>query len=114
MSKKATFLIAGIVTSLVVVLVFGVVGGASRLNQPASAAGNTDPTTGTAAPVCANPADVAALQAQLNDYQNALQQANAQLQAAYSEIAALQGQGGSSGEHEQNEHGGFLSPFPDN
>jgi hypothetical protein len=115
MSKKVAFLIAGIVTSLVIVLVLGVAGGANRFSPPASAANTGDPATATSAQQCANPADVATLQAQLNDYQAALQQANAQLQAAYNEITVLQAQGGSSGENEQNEHDGrFFSPFPGN
>ena len=108
MSKQAAFIIAGVITSIAVVLVLGLAGGATWFNQPASAASNEDPA------VCANPADVTALQAQLDDYQAALQQANTQLQAAYDEIATLQTQGRFSGEHEENEHeGGFFNPFDD-
>jgi Tfp pilus assembly protein FimV len=114
MSKKAAFLIAGVITSLVIVLVVGMAGGANWFSQPTSAAGTGDPAATAPAAVCANPADVATLQAQLVDYQAALQQANTQLQAAYDEIAALQAQGGFSGEHEGNEHEGrFFNPFGD-
>jgi Tfp pilus assembly protein FimV len=112
MSRKSAFFIAGIVTTIVMVLVLGVAGIANRFNQVAAAASTGNPPAAAPAAVCANPADVATLQGQLNDYQAALQQANAQLQAAYNEIAALQTQGGFSGEHEGNEHNGtFFNPF---
>jgi hypothetical protein len=114
MSKKAALIIAGAITSIVMVLVLGLAGGASWFNQFASAAGTEDPPATATSAVCADPADVAALQAQLIDYQTALQQANTQLQAAYSEIAGLQAQGGGSGEHEENEHAGrFFNSFED-
>jgi Tfp pilus assembly protein FimV len=117
MSRKVTFLIAGVVTSMVMVLGVGLASGANWFNRPASASGAADPAataTDPGAAVCADPAEVAALQAQLNDYQAALQQANTQLQNAYDEIAALQAQGGTSGEHERNEYeGGFFNPFGD-
>jgi hypothetical protein len=109
MSRKAAVIIAGGVTTVVMVLVFGLGGFATRLNGPSSAASSNDPQ-GTAAAVCANPSDVAALQSELKDYQSALQQANTQLQAAYDEITRLQSQGRFSGENEQNE-GGFFNPF---
>jgi hypothetical protein len=114
MSKQAALIIAGVITSIAVVLVLGLASGATWFNQLAFAAGSEDTTaagTGTeTAAVCISPADVATLQAQLNDYQAALQQANTQLQAAYDEIARLQTQGRFSGEHEEHEHeheGGF-------
>jgi Tfp pilus assembly protein FimV len=114
MSKKAAFIVAGVITSIVMVLVFGVAGGANWFNQPASAASTEDPAATAPAAACADPADVATLQAQLIDYQTALQQADTQLQAAYDEIAALQTQGRFLGEHEENEHsGGFFNPFDD-
>jgi len=114
MSKKAGLIIAGAITSIVMVLVLGLAGGASWFNQPASAAGDADPAAAATTAVCADPADVAALQAQLVDYQAALQQANTQLQAAYNEIAGLQAQGRFSGEHEENEHAGrFFNAFED-
>jgi hypothetical protein len=114
MSKRAAFIIAGVITSVVMVLVLGLAGGANWFNQFASAAGTEDPAATVSAAVCANPADVVALQAQLVDYQAALQQANTQLQAAYDEIAALQTQGRFSVEHEENEHSGrFFNPFED-
>jgi Tfp pilus assembly protein FimV len=117
MSKKAALIIAGLLTSVVMVLVFGLAGGASWFNQPATAAGTEDPAATAPAAVSANAADVAALQAQLLDYQAALQQANTQLQAAYDEIATLQAQGRFAGEredHEWNEHeGGFFGTFED-
>jgi Tfp pilus assembly protein FimV len=112
-NRKAAFFSAGIITSIVMVLVLGLAGGASRLNQVASAAGTAGTQTTASSTVCANPADVATLQAQLNDYQTALQQANAQLQAAYNEISGLQSQGRFPGEHENNEHEGF-NPFGGN
>lgn len=108
MSKRTAFIIAGVVTSIVMVLVLGVAGGTNWFGQRASAASTGD----TTAAGSANPADVAALQAQLNDYQTALQQANAQLQAAYDEIAALQAQGRFSREREEYEQSGrFFNPF---
>jgi len=114
MSKKAAFIVAGITTSIVMVLVLGVAGGAHWFNQPASAASTEDPAATAPAAVCANPADVATLQAQLIDYEAALQQANTQLQAAYDEIAALQTQGRFWGEHEEDEYSGrFFNPFDD-
>jgi len=114
MSKKVAFIIAGVITSIVMVLVLGLAGGADWFNQPASAASAEDlPATATSA-ACANPADVTTLQAQLNDYQATLQQANTQLQAAYDEIARLQTQGRFLGEHEEHEHeGNFINPFDD-
>jgi hypothetical protein len=113
MSKKAAIIIAGVITSVVMVIALGLAGGADWFNQPASAAASGDPSTATSV-VCANPADVTTLQAQLNDYQVALQQANMQLQDAYDEIARLQTQGRFSGEREGNEHeGGFFNPFED-
>jgi hypothetical protein len=108
MSKKPAFFIAGVITFIVLVLVLGVAAVANRFNQVASAAGPATPPAAAAAAGCVNPADVATLQAQLNDYQAALQQANAQLQSAYNEIAGLQTQGRFSGEHEGNERG---NPF---
>ena len=112
MSKKAALIIAGAITSIVMVLVLGLAGGANWFNTNASAAGTTDATATTTDTACVNPADVAALQAQLNDYQTALQQANTQLQDAYNEIAGLQAQGRFSGEQEENEHEGrFFNPF---
>lgn len=114
MSKKAAFIVAGVITSIVMVLVFGLAGGAYWFNQPASAASTGDPAATAPSAACADPADVAALQAQLVGYQTALQQANTQLQAAYDEIAALQTQGRFLGEHKENEHsGGFFNPFDD-
>ena len=114
MSKKAAFIIAGVITSIVMVLVLGLAGGASWFDQHASAAGAEDPAATATAAVYVNPADVAALQAQVNDYQAALQEANTQLQAAYDEIAVLQTQGRFSGEHEESEHGGsFFNSFDD-
>ena len=114
MSKKAAFIIAGVITSIVMVIVLGVAGGAYWFDQPASAAGTGDPAATASSTVCANPADVATLQAQLLDYQTALQQANTQLQAAYDEIAALQTQRSFLSEHEENEHNGrFFSAFDD-
>jgi hypothetical protein len=114
MSKKGAFIIAGLITSIVMVLVLGVAGGAYWFNQPASAAGTEDPAATVPAAVSATSADVAALQAQLLDYQAALQQANTQLQAAYDEIATLQAQGRFAGEHEEHEHDGtFFAPFED-
>jgi hypothetical protein len=111
-SKKAAFIIAGVITSIVMVLTLGLIGGANWFNQPASAAGAEAPATTTTSALCANPADVTTLQTQLDDYQAALQQANTQLQAAYDEIARLQTQGRFLGEHEENEHeGGFFNPF---
>jgi hypothetical protein len=112
MSKKAVLIIAGVITSIVMVLVLTLVGGVSWFNRTASAAGTGNPQAAATATVNANPADVAALQAQLADYQAALQQANAQLQAAYNEIAVLQAQGRFAGEHEGNEgEGRFFNPF---
>ena len=105
-SKKVAFIIAGVITSIVMVLVLGLAGGANWFNQLASAAGTEAPPATATAADCANPADVATLQALVNDYQAALQQANAQLQDAYDEIAGLQTQGRLSGEHEEDEHGG--------
>jgi len=94
--------------------VLGLAGGADWFNQPASAASAEDPPATATSAECANPADVITLQAQLNDYQATLQQANTQLQAAYDEIARLQTQGRFLGEHEENEHEGrFLNPFED-
>ena len=114
MSKKAAFIVAGIVTSIVMVLVLGVAGGAHWFNQLASAASTEDPASAASVAVCADPADVTTLQAQLVDYQAALQQANTQLQAAYDEIAALQTQGRFRGEYEGDEQGGrFFNPFDD-
>ena len=114
MSKKAALIIAGVITSIVMVLVLGVAGGAKWFNQSGSAAGTADPAATASTAVCADPADVATLQAQLGDYQAALQQANTQLQAAYDEIAVLQTQGRFSGEHEEGEqYGRFFNPFDD-
>jgi uncharacterized protein HemX len=113
-TKKGAFLIAGVITSIVMMLVLGVAGGASWFSRKAAAASTEDLPAVETAVVCANPADVAALQAQLNDYQAALQQANTQLQAAYDEIASLQTQRRFSGEHEDNEHGSrFFRGFGD-
>jgi hypothetical protein len=114
MSKKAGLVIAGIVTSIVMVLVLGFAGGAGWFNQIASAASAGDsPATGVAS-VSADPADAAALQAQLRDYEAALRQANTQLQTAYDQIAVLQSQGRFSDEHEENEHEGrFFNAFED-
>jgi Tfp pilus assembly protein FimV len=103
MSKKAAFIIAGIITSIVMVVVLGLAGGANWFNQRASAAGTENPPAAATGAVCATPADEATLQAQVSDYQAALQEANAQLQAAYDEIAALQTQGRFSGEQAENE-----------
>lgn len=114
MPKKAALISAGVITSIVMVLVLGLAGGAHWFNQPASAAGAEDPPATAISAVCADPEDVTILQAQLNDYQVALQQANTQLQAAYDEIARLQTQGRFWGEHEGNEHEGrFFNPFDD-
>jgi Tfp pilus assembly protein FimV len=113
MSRKTLFFIAGIVTTIVMVLVLGVVSTAGRLNQPVAATSTADPAaTPAAGQVCANPSDVANLQAQVQAYQTALQQANDQLQAAYQEIAALQSQGGFQRGGDDN--GGFFNPFGDN
>ncbi len=114
MSKKAAFLIAGVITSILMALVLGVAGGSVWFHQPASAAGTGDADAAASAIVCATPADVITLQAQLVDYQTALQQANMQLQAAYDEIAALQTQGRFWGEHEENEYDGRFFYRPDN
>jgi uncharacterized protein HemX len=112
--KKAAFIIAGVITFIVMALVLGLGGGAPWFDRQASEAGAEDPATIASTAAYVNPADVAALQAQLADYQAALQQANTQLQAAYDEIAALQTQGRFSGEHEENEHSGsFFNPFDD-
>lgn len=114
MSKKAALIIAGVITSIVIVLVFAVAGGANWFSPRASAAGSGDPAAAASTALSANSADVAALQAQLVDYQAALQQANAQLQAAYDEIATLQAQGRFLRGREENEHSGsFFSPFED-
>jgi hypothetical protein len=114
MSKNAAIIIAGIITSIVMVLVIGLAGGASWFDQSVSRASTADPTATPTTAVCADPADVTTLQAQLNDYQAALQQANTQLQAAYDEIARLQTQGRFSGENEENEHeGGFINWLED-
>ena len=49
MSKRATFVIAGVITALVIVLVFGLAGGATWFNQSASAAGSgASPAVATA------------------------------------------------------------------
>jgi hypothetical protein len=116
MSRKTALIIAGVITSVVMVLVVAVAGGASWFSQRASAASSGDPASISSAALSENPADVAALQAELLDYQAALQQANTQLQAAYDEIAALQTQGRFPGEREEYEHeyeqsGRFFSPF---
>ncbi|MFN2292483.1 MAG: hypothetical protein ACK2UC_14925 [Anaerolineae bacterium] len=114
MSKKAALVIAGVITSIAMVLVLGLAGGASWFNQLASAAKAVDPSVTGMVSVSADPADVAAMQAQLSAYEAALQQANTQLQAAYNEIAVLQAQGRFSGEQEENEHeGGFFNAFED-
>jgi hypothetical protein len=114
MSKKAILIVAGAITSIAVVLVLGLAGGAAWFNGTASAAGTGDPAATAPSAVCVNPADVAALQAQLNDYQAALQQANTELQAAYDEIAGLQTGGRFFDEREENEHeGGFFNSFED-
>jgi hypothetical protein len=124
MSRKAVVIIAGVITSIVMVLALGLTGSANWFNRPASAtsaeasaasaeASVTTATTATTAQ-CANPEDLTALQTQLNDYQVALQQANTQLQAAYDEIARLQTQGRFMGEHEDNENEGeFFHLFDD-
>ena len=114
MSKRAALIIAGVITSMVMVLMLGLARGANGFNQLASAAGaETPPATATAA-AYASPADVATLQAQVNDYRAALKQANTLLQAAYDEIARLQTQGRFSGEYEENEHGStFFNGFED-
>jgi len=104
-TKRVAFLLAGGITSVVMVLVLSVASRAGWFSQPASAAGTTDPPEAATDVVCVDPADLAALQAQVKDYQAALQQANAQLQAAYDQIAALQTRGRLSGEREGNEHG---------
>ena len=112
MSRTTALIIAGVVTAIALVLALGLAGGASLFNQPASAASADGVQTTAAGALCVNPSDVATLQGQLADYEAALQQANIQLQAAYNEIAALQGQGGFRGEHEGNERGGaFFNPF---
>lgn len=114
MSKKIALLIAGVITSIVMVLALGMAGGASWFNQGASAAGDGDSPAAATTTVSVSPADVAALQVQLADYQAALEQANTQLQAAYDEIAELQAQGRFSHEHEENEHEGrFFNSFDD-
>ena len=116
MSKRVALIIAGVITSIVLVLVLGIAGGASWFG-PVTSAANTQSASTTAVndAVCVAPADVAALQAQLTDYQAALQQANTQLQAAYNEIAGLQAQGRFSGEREDNEgEGRFFNPFGNN
>jgi uncharacterized membrane protein len=112
MSKKAAWIIAGAITSIAMVLVFGLAGGVTWFSQNAPASGAGDPPAAATATVSVSPADVTALQAQLADYQAALQQANTQLQAAYDEIAVLQTQGRVSGEYEGNEREGrFFNPF---
>lgn len=114
MSKKTGMVIAGVITSIVMVLVLGIAGGAGWFSQLASAASAGDPPATATVRVSGDPADAAGLQAQLRDYEAALQQANSQLQAAYDEIAVLQAQGRFSGEHEENEHeGGFFNAFED-
>jgi len=104
-TKRGAFLLAGVITSVVMVLVLGVASRAGWFSQRASAAGTEDPPAAAADVVCVDSADLAALQAQVQDYHAALQQANTQLQAAYDEIAALQTRGRFSGERESNEHG---------
>jgi Tfp pilus assembly protein FimV len=104
-TKRAAFLLAGVITSAVLVLALGVASRAGWFSQPAAAAETTDPPAAATDVVCVDPADLAALQGQVKDYQAALQQANTQLQAAYDEIAALQTRGRFSGEREANEHG---------
>jgi Tfp pilus assembly protein FimV len=104
-TKRGAFLIAGVITATVMVLVLGVASRAGWFSQRASAAGTADPPAAATDVVCVDPVDLAALQAQVKDYQAALQQANTQLQAAYDEIAALQTQRRFSGEREGNEHG---------
>jgi Tfp pilus assembly protein FimV len=104
-TKRGALLLAGVITSVVLVLVLGVASRAGWFSQRASAASVEDPQATATDVVCVDPANLAALQAQLQDYQTALQQANAQLQAAYDQIAALQTRGRFSGEREGNEHG---------
>jgi uncharacterized protein HemX len=114
MSKKVAFIIAGVITSIVMVLALGLTGSANWLNRPASAASAEASVTTATTTQCTNPEDLTTLQTQLNDYQVALQEANTQLQAAYDEIARLQTQGRFMGEHEENEHeGGFFHLFDD-
>jgi uncharacterized protein HemX len=110
MSRKSAVIIAGSVTTIVMVLVLGLGGFAARLNRPSSAASSNSPQGTATSAVCVNPSDVATLQNEIKDYQSALQQANAQLQAAYDEITRLQNQRRFGGESEQNE-GGFFNPF---
>lgn len=105
MTKRGAFLLAGVITSIVMVLVLGVASRAGWFSQPASAAGTQDPPAAATDVVCVDPADLATLQAQVQDYQAALQQANAQLQAAYDRVAALQTRGRFSGEREGNKRG---------
>lgn len=121
MSRRAAVIIAGVITSIVMVLALGLTGGVNWFNRPASAtsaeasAASAEASVTTATTTqCANPEDLTTLQTQLNDYQAALQQANTQLQDAYDEIARLQAQGRFMGEHEENEHeGGFFHLFDD-
>jgi hypothetical protein len=114
MSKMTALVIAGVITSVVIVLVLGLAGGRSWFNQSTSVASSEEPVTGASSVECADPAEVTILQAQLTEYQAALQQANTQLQDAYDEIARLQTQGRFADEHEENEHeGGFFNLFED-
>jgi uncharacterized protein YlxW (UPF0749 family) len=107
MSKKVALILAGLITALAVVFVLG----ASAI---AGAPGQDAAVPATTAGMTVSVSDEPALQAQLNDYQAALEQANTQLQDAYNQIAALQAQSGDEDEHEEREHGGgFFFPFGD-
>lgn len=97
MQHKTAMLLSGAITAFVLMVVIGLVYGANRFG--ASAAPATPSPSAQVAPdnPRSNSAEVATLQAQIQQYRSELQQAYSDLQAAYNQINAqnsAQAQGG--------------------
>lgn len=107
MKTKTALIVSGMVTVYVMVLVIWVLGGFgwfAPTAQASPAASNPVAVTASAS------TDVATLQQEAAAYRQELQQANAQLQAAYNEIATLQSQLASGGNGFNGRQGGSFNP----
>ena len=93
MRRKTALLISGIVTAFAMVLVLGLLSASARDAQAAQQAPAPSEVVPASDPAGTATADqVASLQAEVDQYKTALNQAYSDLQAAYSQIQQLQAQ----------------------
>lgn len=99
MNRRTALLLSGAVTAFLLMVVVGLVYGADRFSSAAAVASGANPSAlagvsgNSGDRQAANPADVAALQEQVQTLKSQLQQAYTDLQTAYDQISALQSQG---------------------